>query len=104
MDWSRPTPENAVALAAVHDRLRAAGTPEGARGYDLVALQIAVTLLGWMADVGPAMPDDPAPCMGSVALPFATTTYIGWGWDEAVALARALDRALTDLDEGLSGP
>jgi hypothetical protein len=42
--------------------------------------------------------------MGLVALPFATTTYIGWGWDEAVALARALDRALTDLDEGLSGP
>ncbi len=98
MDWSRPTPEGEREVAAVHRRLRAAGVPEGPRGYDLAALELAVALLDWVSDAGPAGPGDPAPCVAAVGLrnELAGTAYLGWGWSEAVALARALDRALTD--------
>ena len=99
MDWSRPTPENERELAAVHRRLRDAGVPEGPGGYDLAALELAAALLGWVSDAGPANPGDPAPCVAAVGLrhELAGTAYLGWGWSEAVALARALDRALADL-------
>ncbi len=101
MDWSRPTPENQAELAAVHRRLRAAGVPEGPNGYDLAALELAVAMLGWVVDAGPASPGDPAPYLAAVGLrdELAGTAYLGWGWNEAVALARALDHALADLDD-----
>jgi len=31
------------------------------------------------------------------------TAYLGWGWSEAVALARALDRAVADLEASRDG-
>ena len=98
MDWSRPTPEGEQELAAVHRRLRAAGVPEGPRDYDLAALEVAVALLDWVSDAGPANPGDPALCVATVGLrnELAGTAYLGWGWSEAVALARALDRALAN--------
>ncbi len=100
MDWSRPTPENWEELAAVHRRLRTAGVPEGPAGYDLAALELAVAMLDWVSDAGPASPGDPAPYLAAVGLrdELAGAAYLGWGWSEAVALARALDRALTNLD------
>ncbi len=93
MDWSRPTPQGEQELAAAHRRLRAAGVPEGPRDYDLAALEVAVALLDWVSDAGPANPSDPAPCVATVGLrnELAGTAYLGWGWSEAVALARALD-------------
>ena len=101
MDWSRPTPENGVELAAVHRRLRAAGVPEGPAGYDLGSLEVAVAMLDWVSDAGPANPSDPAPYLAAVGLrdELTGTAYLGWGWSEAVALARALDRALADLSD-----
>jgi hypothetical protein len=98
MDWSRPTPENQAELAAVHSRLRTTGVPEGPAGYDLAALELAVAMLGWVSDAGPANPSDPAPYLAAVGLrdELAGTAYLGWGWSEAVALARALDQALAD--------
>src|SRR5215211_6254385 len=52
-----------------------------------------------MADAGPWRPGDAAPSTVTVELrnELAATAYIGWGWNEAVALARALDRALADV-------
>ncbi len=102
MDWSRPTPEGERELAAVHRRLRAAGVPAGPRDYDLAALEVAVALLDWVSDAGPANPGDPAPCVAAVGLrnELAGTTYLGWGWSEAVALARALDQALATPTTG----
>ena len=99
MDWSRATSENGAQPAAVHRRLRTAGLPEGPKGYDLAALELAVAMLGRVVDAGPANPGDPAPCVAAVGLrhELAGTAYLGWGWSEAVALARALDRALADL-------
>ncbi len=96
MDWSCPTPEGEQELAAVYRRLRAAGVLEGPCGYDLAALELAVAILDWVSDAGPANPGDPAPCVAVVGLrnELAGTAYLGWGWSEAVALARALDRAL----------
>ncbi|MDP9359396.1 MAG: hypothetical protein M3Q71_18690 [Chloroflexota bacterium] len=96
MDWSRPTPEGEREVAAVHQRLRAVGVPEGPRGYDLAALELAAALLDWVSDTGPANLGDPAPCVAVVGLrrELAGTAYIGWGWNEAVALARAVDWAL----------
>ena len=96
MDWSRPTPENWAELAVVHRRLRAAGVPEGPAGYDLGALELAVAMLDWVSDAGSASPGDPAPYVAALGLrdELAGTAYLGWGWSEAVALARVLDRAL----------
>jgi hypothetical protein len=101
MDWSRPTPENQAVLAAVHSRLRTAGVPEGPAGYDLAALELAVAMLDWVSDAGPASPGDPAPYLAAVGLrdELTGTAYLGWGWNEAVALARALDHALAALDD-----
>jgi hypothetical protein len=98
MDWSRRTPTNEDALAVVHARLRAAGVPEGPHGYDLAALELAAAVLGWVSDAGPAVPGSPAPSVAAMWLrdDLAGTAYLGWGWSEAVALARALDRALRD--------
>ncbi len=101
MDWSRPGPENGRELTAVHGRLRAAGAPEGPAGYDLAALELAAAVLGWVSDAGPAAPGDPAPFVVVVGLrnELAGRAHLGWGWSEVVALARALDRALADLDD-----
>ncbi len=92
MDWSRPTPEGERELAAVHRRLRAVGVPEGPCGYDLGALELAVALLDWVSDAGPANPGDPAPCVAAVGLrnELAGAAYLGWGWSEAIALDQAL--------------
>ena len=106
MDWSRPTPENGVELAAVHHRLRTAGVPEGPAGYDLGSLEVAVAMLDWVSDAGPANSGDPAPYLSAVGLrdELTGTVYLGWGWNEAVALARALDHALTALDDSTRLP
>jgi hypothetical protein len=89
VDWSRPTPDGECLLAGVPDRLRAAGVPEGPVGYDLAALELAVALLDWVSDAGPANPGDPAPYVAVVGLrnELATRAYLGWGWREDVALA-----------------
>ena len=102
MDWSRPTPEGEREVAAVHRRLRAAGVREGPRDYDVAALEVAVARLDWVSDAGPANLGDPAPYVAAVALrhELVGTAYLGWGWSEAVALARALDRALVDVADG----
>ena len=106
MDWSRPTAENGRELAAVHGRLRATGVPEGPAGYDLAALELAAAMLDWVSDAGPATPGDPAPFVAVVGLrsELAGRAYLGWGWSEAVALARALDRALADLGDAPHPP
>jgi len=106
MDWSRPGPESGRELATVHGRLRAAGVPEGPAGYDLAALELAAAVLGWVADAGPATPGAPAPFVAVVGLrgELAGMAYLGWGWSEAVALARALDRALADLGDAPRPP
>jgi len=105
VDWSRPTPENEQELAAVHRRLRTAGVPAGPVGYDLAALELAATMLEWVVDAGPANPGDPAPYLGAVWVraELMGTAYLGWGWSEAVALARALDRAVADLEASRDG-
>ena len=96
MDWSRPTAANRAELAAVHERLAAAGIAPGAAGYDRAALAAAVETRGWRWDAGPAQPGAAAPYHASVeggGGP-AAPAYYAFGWSADVALARALDRML----------
>lgn len=111
-DWDGPSPENVLALDAVHARLTRRGVAPGPDGYSLLTLIAFIEERGWAwkieKEMGPwrfnerTLPTYEAVIDRPYRAGLGGLSVTSHAWTPEIALARSLDRLLGDEEKGAS--